>query len=78
MTQETINIELTLDQFNHVKRILAQSKPSKTRLLRDEKNFILQLLDHESDALMSYDDHNKDELYYDRQRYVDIIRKKLQ
>jgi hypothetical protein len=78
MTQETVNIELTLDQFNHVKNILAQSKPSRTRLSREEKGFILQLLNHESDALCSYtDDDDKDEHYYDRQRLVDSVRNKL-
>jgi hypothetical protein len=78
MTEEKINVELTQEQFNHVRTILAQSKPSKTRLSREEKGFILQLLDHESDALCSYDDDDdKDEHYYDRQRLVDSIMKKL-
>lgn len=78
MTEQTISVELTESQYKHIQSILNQDKPSKTRLSREEKGFILQLLDHESDALCSYDDDDKDEHYYDRQRLVDSIRKKLQ
>lgn len=38
-----INIELTLEQFNHVKQILTQSKPSRTRLTQEEKNHIIYM-----------------------------------
>jgi len=78
MTEQTISVELTESQYLHIQSILKQDKPSRTRLSREEKGFILQLLDHESDALCSYnDDDDKDEHYYDRQRLVDIIKKKL-
>jgi len=40
MNEDIINIELTQEQFNHVKSILAQSKPSRTRLTQEEKGMI--------------------------------------
>lgn len=45
MTQEKISIELTQEQFNHVKAILKQDKPSRTTLTREEKNHILWFMD---------------------------------
>jgi hypothetical protein len=68
MSQDTINIELTLDQFNHVKNILAQSKPSRTRLTREEKNFIIYVLEG------FLEDHP----YSDESGMLDTIKKKLQ
>ena len=80
MTKEkTMLVELTESQYLHIQSILKQDKPSRTRLSREEKNYILQLLSHEEDALCSYDnDDDKDEHYYDRQRNIDSIRKKFQ
>jgi hypothetical protein len=77
MTEQTISVELTKSQYLHLQSILKQDKPSRTRLSRGEKNYILTLLSHEVDAMAGYSDKDKDEHYYDRQRYVDCIRKKL-
>ena len=76
--EKTMSVELTKSQYLHIQSILKQDKPSKTRLSRDEKNYILTLLDHEVDAMSGYSDKDKDENYYDRQRYVDRIRMKLE
>jgi hypothetical protein len=78
MTEQTISVELTESQYKHIQSILKQDKPSRTRLSQEEKNYILTLLSHECDAMAGYDDDNKDEHYYDRQRNIDSIRKKLQ
>lgn len=77
MVEEKISVKLTKSQYLHIQSILKQDKPSRTRLSRCEKNYILTLLSHDVDALMSYSDGDKDENYYDRQRYVDSIRNKL-
>ena len=78
MTEEKINVELTKSQYLHIQSILKQDKPSRTRLSRDEKDYILTLLSHEVEAMSGYSDKDKDEHYYYRQRNVDSIRKKLE
>ena len=77
MTEEKMSVELTKSQYLHIQSILKQDKPSRTRLSRDEKDYILTLLSHEVDAMSGYSDNDKDDNYYDRQRYVDRIRLKL-
>ncbi len=44
MTEQTISVELTQEQFNHVRTILAQAKPSRTRLSQEEKHTICTIL----------------------------------
>ena len=78
MVEEKMSVELTKSQYLHLQSILKQDKPSRTRLSRGEKNYILTLLSHDVDAMSGYSDKDKDENYYDRQRYNDRIRLKLE
>lgn len=78
MTEQTISVELTQEQFNHVRTILAQAKPSRTRLTQDEKNFILALIQCDEDALSEVDEQDlQDEHYQWRIKNQESIRKKL-
>jgi hypothetical protein len=75
--EQTRTIEITQSQYKHLKEVLAMDKPSRTRLTKEEKGYILLLLSHECDAMAGYSDDDKDDHFFDRQRNIDSIRKKL-
>jgi hypothetical protein len=75
--EQTMTIEITQSQYKHIKEVLAMDKPSRTRLTQEEKGYILLLLSHECDAMAGYSDDDKDDYFFDRQRNINSIRKKL-
>jgi len=40
-TEQKMTIELSYEDYKHIKSLLAQSKPSRTRLTQEEKGMIL-------------------------------------
>lgn len=73
-----MTIELTETQYKHIQEVLAMNKPSKTRLTRDEKDYILSLIDGDEDALSEPDELDlQDEHYQWRIRNQESIKKKL-
>jgi hypothetical protein len=79
MTEQKISVELTESQYKHIQSILQQDKPSKTRLTREEKDFILGLIRCDEDALSEYDEQDlQDEHFQWRIRNQESIKKKLQ
>jgi hypothetical protein len=68
MEEEIVNIELTQAQFNHIRDLLAQTKPSRTRLTQEEKGLIRLLCNKWS---KSYDSDLKEE------KLIESILKKL-
>jgi len=78
MSEQTISVELTQEQFNHVRTILAQAKPSRTRLTQDEKNFILALIQCDEEALSEADEQDLQDKHFQwRIKNQESIRKKL-
>lgn len=76
--EKTMKLELTESQYNHIQEILKMDKPSKTRLTRDEKDFILGMIQGDVDALSEVDEQDiQDEHYQWRIRNQQSIRKKL-
>ena len=45
-TEQKMTIELSYEDYKHIKLLLAQSKPSRTRLTEQEKGFITYCLNH--------------------------------
>jgi hypothetical protein len=43
-TEQKMTMELSYEQYKHIQEVLKQDKPSRTKLSRDEKDFITYCL----------------------------------
>lgn len=74
ITEQKITVELTEEQYVHIQQLLKMDKPSKTKLTREEKGYIITALVHEQQAI-DYD--NQDDLTKWRLKIIDSIVRKL-